>query len=292
MSGRPPSLMWAASMNDILKNALAFAARGYAVLPLHGIAERDGKPRCTCGNAACRTAGKHPFAELAPNGKDSSSTDPSVIRSWFAEHAWLNYGLLTDELPTIDVDPRNGGDWRKLLGTTLPDIHTWRVVTGGGGQHIICGAGVEPIACGKLARGVDIKGVGGYIVGVGSLHESGKHYRWFPGCHPRDVELAAFPTWAREQLEKPKRGTSAPRTPAYFQAFLEPALPGERHEKVAALIGHLFGSAFPNRGVLLALVISHVRLVYPDLEGFGDDEIIEIARDLSAAQNKKREAAP
>jgi hypothetical protein len=43
--------------------------------------------------------------------------------------------------------------------------------------------------------------------------------------------------------------------------------------------------------VLLALVLSHVRLTYPDLTDFGDDEIIKIARDLAAKENKKREAA-
>jgi hypothetical protein len=68
-------------------------------------------------------------------------------------------------------------------------------------------------------------------------------------------------------------------------------LTGERHDRVASLIGHLFGSAFPNRGILLALVISHVRLTYPDLEDFGDDEIVNIARGIAKAENKKRDCA-
>jgi len=280
-------------MDDVLKNALAFAGRGYPVLPLHGISLHGGKRCCTCGDAECRSPGKHPHERLAPHGKDSSSVDQQVIRSWFAAHAWLNYGLRTDELPTIDIDPRNGGDkeWRKLLGTTRPDVHTWRVITGGDGQHIICGAGLRPVPSGKLARGVDVKAAGGYIVGVGCTHLSGKRYRWFPGCRPREAELAAMPSWVIEQLEKPKHN-DGPKTQAYFDAFLEPALPGERHARVAALIGHLFGSAFPNRGVLLALVISHIRLTYPDLEGFGEAEVIQIARDLRAKQIRKSEAAP
>ena len=77
-----------------------------------------------------------------------------------------------------------------------------------------------------------------------------------------------------------------------FRSKLGPRLNRLRHARVAALIGHLFGSAFPNRGVLLALVISHIRLTYPDLEGFGEAEVIQIARDLRAKQTRKSEAAP
>lgn len=128
------------------------------------------KSVCTCGDAMCSSPGKHPHARMARHGLKDATTDVGVIKTWFAEHYWLNYGIVTDTLPTIDIDPRNGGDkaWRELLGTTRPDIHTWRVVTGGGGQHIICSTTATPVVSGKLARGVDVKGVGGYIVGVGS----------------------------------------------------------------------------------------------------------------------------
>lgn len=139
----------------------------------------------------CGSPGKHPHARMARHGLKDATTDVGVIKTWFAEHYWLNYGIVTDTLPTIDIDPRNGGDkaWRELLGTTRPDIHTWRVVTGGGGQHIICSTTATPVVSGKLARGVDVKGVGGYIVGVGSLHLNGKRYRWFPQCSPKTFPI-------------------------------------------------------------------------------------------------------
>jgi Bifunctional DNA primase/polymerase, N-terminal len=217
-------------------------------------------------------------------------------RPGFAEVPHLNYGVRTDTLPTIDIDPRNGGDkaWLELIKDNH-DVHSWRVATGGGGQHIVFGSTDTPVPSGKLARGVDVKGVGGYIVGVGCLHASGKRYRWFPQCSPREAELKAPPAWLTNKLVKPKwngepraRGGDAQ---TYYNKLLEPALNGERHEKVAALLGHLYGSVFPNRGVLLALVISHVRLTYPDLDGFNDEEIVNIARDLAKSENKKRKGA-
>jgi hypothetical protein len=160
----------------------------------------------------------------------------------------------------------------------------------GGGTHLIFGTTSTPVPCGKLARGVDVKGVGGYIVGVGSLHRSGEHYRWHEHAQPKNTELMAVPAWVLDALAAPKRN-DAPRDQNYYNKFLEPALPGERHERVAALIGHLFGSAFPNRGVLLGLVISHVKLTYPDLKDFDVNEIVEIALGIAKCERRKREAA-
>jgi hypothetical protein len=272
-----------------LPNALAFAARSYAVLPLYGIV--DGK--CGCGNPKCSSAGKHPHGKLAPNGLKNASTDRATIRTWFAEIPTINYGVCTDQLPTVDIDPRKGGDkaWLELIRKNY-DVHSWRAVTGGGGQHIMFGSTSSPIPNGKLALGVDMKGLGGYIVGVGSLHLSGKRYRWFPQCHPREVELKAPPKWIIDQLgeKKPAGCKSEVRRAEFYNGLLAPALPGERHASAASLIGHVF-SPRPNRAVLLALVISHIRLTYPDLEGFTDEEITKIAIGIANAEDKKREAA-
>src|SRR5262245_14714403 len=87
-----------------LPNALAFVARGHAVLALHGFI--DGK--CTCWQDCGRDAGKHPH-HFSPHGRDSATLDPDKVRWWFHKHPDLNYGIATDTLPTVDIDPRNGG---------------------------------------------------------------------------------------------------------------------------------------------------------------------------------------
>ncbi len=271
---------------ETLRGAIAFAARGHAVLPLHGITERGGKRCCTCGDGACSSPGKHPHARLAPHGKDSATTDTDTIKTWFAEHDWLNYGVTTDTLPTIDIDPRNGGDkaWLKLVREHY-DVHTWRVKTGGGGEHIIFGSTPKPVPCGKLTRGVDVKGAGGYIVGAGSLHASGSRYHWFKDCHPSNTTLVAPPRWVLDKLDKPK-WNGKPRTAEYYCALVADAFEGERNEKTAALFGHLYGTAFPDRAVLYTLMRAwNLAYCHPPLER---DEFDRIAVSIATRENKKR----
>jgi hypothetical protein len=103
------------------RKALAFAKRGYMVLPLHGIYNN----RCTCGDVQCCSPGKHPRTR---HGAKDATTDLEIISEWFDEHPDSNYGVTTDTLPTVDIDPRNGGDkaWLKLVKENwLP--HTWEV---------------------------------------------------------------------------------------------------------------------------------------------------------------------
>jgi len=109
-------------MKDITANparnkALGFARRGFAVLPLYGI--ENGK--CVCDKPACHSPGKHPLTHLTPHSLKDATTDTEIICEWFDEWPNANYGVLTDRLPTIDVDPRHGGDksWRKLIRAEL-----------------------------------------------------------------------------------------------------------------------------------------------------------------------------
>ncbi len=268
--------------------ALAFAARGYPILPLYGVVRHHDKLWCGCGDAMCASPGKHPHSRLARHGKDSATTDPEIIEEWFAEHPDLNYGVCTDTLPTVDVDPRNGGDaaWLKLVRENY-DVHTWRVATGGG-QHIIFSSTSKSVPSGKLARGVDVKAANGYIVGVGSKHISGKRYQWFAGCRPRETELLAPPQWIVEKLAKPK-WNGKPHTPDFYNSLIAPALEGERNERITALVGHLFGSAFPDRVVLCDLVLTwNLAKCNPPLS---TDEVINIVRSIATRESKKRECS-
>jgi hypothetical protein len=217
-------------------SALAFAVKGYGVVMLHGI--KDGK--CTCGNPQCGSPGKHPFARFAPHGLKDATTDLAKIRAMFAEEPDLNYGVITDNLPTADIDPRNGGDksWQRLIGENYL-VHTWQVQTGGGGQHLIFGATSEPIPSGKLAPGIEFQSVGKYIVGVGSLHISGRRYRWYRDANPTNTELKAPPRWILDQLAKQKpKGEPIPSS-HWDEMFRSGITNGNRNESFTQIIGHL-----------------------------------------------------
>jgi hypothetical protein len=202
--------MGAAMMTaSILSTALACVRRGHAVLPLTFPVDIDRRLRCSCRRALdCTAPAKHPLGRLVPNGVLSASADEATVRKWFADEPLANLGVVTDRLIVIDADPRHGGD-ESLV--ELESEHafplTWRVHTGGGGEHVIFAApsGVT-VNCSNaqsnalLGPGLDVRARGGYIVAPPSRHISGRAYAWSVDHHPADVPLAEAPAWLVERL--------------------------------------------------------------------------------------------
>lgn len=190
-----------------LEAALAYAARGWYVIPLH-TPDANGVCDCPKRDRCGRNTGKHP---RTMHGKDEASVDEKQIRRWF-ERQWphANIGVRTGRssgLVVVDVDPRNGGDDSlvelvKKCGQ-IPD--TVEAITGSGGRHILFAypqnAQVHDAKLVSLGfPGIDIKAEGGYIVAAPSLHASGERYVWEVSSHPNDVELSATPAWLIDLL--------------------------------------------------------------------------------------------
>jgi hypothetical protein len=186
-------------VTDRLDYALRYAARGFAVVPLFGVV--DG--RCTCGEAACRSPGKHPLRDLVPHGVHDASSNPSIIAGWFAARPEANIGIATGAasgFDALDIDPRNGGletleDLTARRGK-LPD--TCMQLTGGGGQHYLFAhePGRRPKSPGK---GIDVKSTGGLIVVEPSSHVSGSSYQWEASSDPLEgLSIAPWPHWLTE----------------------------------------------------------------------------------------------
>ena len=179
--------------------ALAFAERGWSVLPLHTM---EGTS-CSCGSPSCKSPGKHP---RRPLGLRDASRDPADIRIWWNRWPLANIGVCTGSTSgfwVLDIDPRNGGDDSLedliLEHGELPE--TLMAHTGGGGRHFFFKIPEGGIRCGKLAEGIDIKGDGGYIVAPPSNHASGGIYSW----HFPDAEILDAPDWL---LLKPRQISS------------------------------------------------------------------------------------
>lgn len=191
-----------------LEHALHYASLGIPVLPLHFI-----KPNgvCSCGgvevNLKCKP-GKHPVGRLVHHGLKDATTDPEKIRSWFTESPY-NIGLCTGEasgLFALDRDDRDGGDisLRKLeaeLGE-LPD--TVKQMTGNGAHYLFRlprGRNIRNSAK-KLAPGLDIRGIDGYIVGAPSIHQNGRTYTWGSGGLLNWSKVSDAPEWLLALIEK------------------------------------------------------------------------------------------
>jgi Bifunctional DNA primase/polymerase, N-terminal len=218
--------------------ALWFASQAFPVLPRHSVTEALA---CTCGDGECRSEGKHPFAPHAPHGLKDAIVDLDVIRGWFREHYWLNYGVSTEALLVIDIDPRNGGDktWAAMsMQPTRAVPHTWRVRTGGGGEHLIF-ANTLGIRCGDLDRGIEIKAKGGYIVGPCCRHKSGRMYVWQPQCSPKDAPLADPPAWLAGLIGN-RTYLGKPIPPHEWGKFLQQRfVEGERRKALLRIAGKL-----------------------------------------------------
>jgi len=165
--------------------------------------------RCDCIDETCPNAGKHP---RIPWSKESGV--PSMWERWPND----GFGIATGKrssLWVLDVDPKNGGieTLAALEQKHAPLPKTISVRTGSGGLHFYFqypGPDYRNTA-GALGAGLDTRGDGGYVVGAGSLHKSGKRYNWQNG--PADAQLAVAPEWLLKLVKVPGRkgGVGGPR---------------------------------------------------------------------------------
>lgn len=175
--------------------ALFYISKGWSVLPVWWII--DG--HCACGDPSCKSPGKHPIGNLAPNGVRSASNDRAVIEQWCSSAPNMNVAIATGAVSNIivlDLDVKETEDeiidgeyelktWLAGKGISFPDSLVQE--TGGGGSHIILGwpvtSGPRPAIASRAnwLPGVDIRADGGYIVAAPSQHVSGKFYHWQDG---------------------------------------------------------------------------------------------------------------
>ncbi len=197
--------------------ALAYAARGIPVLPLHhpviywgGV--RAGASRqllapawpagCSCRDPGCAQVGKHPLGSLVPHGLHDATTNRARILAWWTQRPQANIGLACGyRFDVLDVDGAVGAESIRVFAAEHGLVSSGPLVrTGGGGWHYY----LAPTGLGNVhPRGLerlDWRGRGGYVVAPPSRHASGHPYRFVPG---RDlaVPVPAVPAPLRQRLE-------------------------------------------------------------------------------------------
>lgn len=156
--------------HELLPSALWYASVGLHVFPL--------QPRL-----------KMPYR--GTRGLKEATTDPEVIKTWWGFKPDSNIGIATGHLvDVIDIDgPKGVKSWATSSHLPMrPDPNSerdprWDDVLGvvstprPGGTHLYIKAtgvgnkaGIEP--------GIDIRGLGGYVVAPPSLNEEGTAYTW------------------------------------------------------------------------------------------------------------------
>jgi hypothetical protein len=206
-----------------LRWAVAYARRGWSVIPLH----TPGETGCSCGRPACAAVGKHP--RLSWEAAMSRRAAESEVIAWWRRWPEANIGVVTGRvsgLAVLDIDPRHDGratlEALEVAHGPLPA--TLEVATGGGGSHLWYAAGPETVPSAVLGPGVELKAEGGLVVVPPSLHRSGRRYAWVPGRSPADGDPAPLPAWlgaARPPWVRPggQAAPAPPRTEGERRAF-------------------------------------------------------------------------
>ena len=162
----------------MIRAALAYAARGHAVIPLE-------------------PGGKRP---LTRRGVYDASAEPRTIASWWTHCPRANIGLaVRPEWIVIDVDVRSGGLDTMKLWPTLPP--TPAQITATGGMHFVFLRPPGELR-GKAGKGVDVLGRGRYIVTAPSVRE-GVSYAWARKLSTTPV--AECPKWLADAIVVPSR---------------------------------------------------------------------------------------
>ncbi|MGC2109396.1 MAG: bifunctional DNA primase/polymerase [Candidatus Korobacteraceae bacterium] len=201
----------------------------------------------------CKPRAKEP---LTAHGFKDATTDPAWIAAWWQKWPDANIAMPTGAasgLLAVDIDPRNRGDQSldelESKHGRLPD--TAEQITGGGGRHIIFrhpGMTVPKV----LARGIDLKGDGGYIILAPSIHPSGNPYQW-DGIGGREALLrpAGMPSWVLKRLRPVHNGgVPAESCPDHATKWL----PGNRNNALTSLAGTMRGRGMSQVAIEAALL--------------------------------------
>ena len=178
-------------MTSRLDHALALARKGLLIIPLPPLSKR-----------AVETA-----------WQKKATTNEDVIREWF-ENPDINYGVSGGSEFVIidpDLDPNRDKDgWTHL--TALESAQdamdsitgsTFMVGTPRGGRHLYLKV-PYPVrnSVGRFAPGIDIRGMGGYVVGPGSVTDADPSQHQAAGEYVplSDFEIEDAPQWVLDRI--------------------------------------------------------------------------------------------
>lgn len=163
--------------------------------------------------------------------QETATRDPDRIRDLWQRDRAANVGIATGQgIYVLDQDDAAG--IAAFDGLAMPPTLTART---GRGRHafyrLSAGLVLRNAGGATIAPGIDGRGDGGYVVGVGSVHASGTVYAWL-----EDRAIADLPQWLTLKLAARDPRDAAPvdadELAAACAAFLR--LPAGEHAELAA----------------------------------------------------------
>jgi len=225
---------------EYIQNACDWASmRGWKVFPTHANEKRP----CI----------KDPFGR-ATNVREE-------IIELFSSFPGAGIGIPTGPgnagLTVINVDRKNNVDGWFNLKATEEDIPLTGVVhTPSGGFHLYYDTGnLEiPNSVSEVATGVDVRGVGGYVQGPGTVNKVGR-YSWDDSYLSPIGKLAKMPSGLLRRCMGAKiedhYETGWKRSPVKYE-LIDPIYEGCRNSTMASRIGYLLKKLEPGLALLAA----------------------------------------
>jgi len=250
--------------------ALTYAQKGWAIFPVHNIANGH----CTCGKS-CDSPGKHP---RTMHGISDATTDTTQVDKWWRQWPDANIGMATGAVSgvwVLDIDPRHGGDESLDL---LEQKHgrlqaTIESQTGGGGRHLFFAyAQAVKSRANHPGQGIDIRGDGGFVVLPPSNHMSGRLYEWEASSEPDGNTAQPAPEWLSTLIggKDVAKKTDAPTTKKYSTA-------GGRNTALTTMAGRMRRAGLDASAIEAALREHNRVYCAPPLD---DSEVSKIANSV------------
>jgi hypothetical protein len=168
--------------------AISYARKGISVFP-------------------CKPRSKEP---LIKDWQNKATTDEDQVRAWWSKWPDANIGVptgLSNGFITLDID-EGGEETLKKNGWTTPLTVMVKTADGFHAYFKHPGSYVKNrTGDGALDSGVEVKGDGGYVMAVPSIHpDTGEPYEYM--LSPDDAGIAICPEWLLEAIREHLRGSN------------------------------------------------------------------------------------
>ncbi len=243
-------------LHERVELAVSYCKKEFRIVPLHGI-NQEGY--CTCSRGAkCTNSGKHP---IFSGWKTKATAYEDEVLAEFKKYPYANIGFATGEsFFVVDIDMGHGGyESLKPYGKLR---NTVSVKTGGGGSHHYykIPKGIKVPNRVAILPGVDIRSDGGLVVAPGSIHISGAHYEWMPGCSPFEIEMVEPDGWLINLINNANQNKST------IYEKHECIEEGSRNIVMTSIAGTLRRRGLSYEAILAALSVENENRCNPPLE--------------------------
>jgi len=236
-------------MNNMLSEALDYAARGWYVFPCR---EKPGTSYEKNGETITPTE-KQPYVA---GGLHSATIDVDQIREWWGkwENALIGVNAGQSGLFVIDIDKKHVNGLDTFTAWNINDSAGLHSITPSGGMHIVFTGSGKSSTNGKT--GVDTRGEGGYFIAPPSRILEGEYvgeYKRFddwgkePGIIPDGLMSKLFPDRTTEYVRGNTSqilGNKKQLSRATLTFLIEGAISGERNTTLFKVLADFAGCGY------------------------------------------------